>query len=342
MARLPRYNPADIFYDEYDVSMCERNDALGDNVGLYRTKTTKCGSGSGHICEVDIYPVMKRGVRIEPQSGKTSKAQREVNHRNTQRKISQLLNANFCDSSNVYATFGYSEKYLPETFEEATANLINYLRKLKRLIKRVNELILETRQCKFDFMNERPRISISEFEVALKEYGNSVGLKKNFGKIALYLAQNADKQLEPLKYLYVTEMSQNGRFHHHFVTNFFDRDIIECFWKFGERNQTRRVKPDKDFGLAGLANYLSKDYGYKKDYEKSYGSSANLYRPYNYSTTSDTKASKRQASGIANDYAKAVSWFTRKYPNYVLLEAPSVRTNNYFGGYWIYARLKRL
>ena len=343
--RRADYQPNEYFYDEYEAERDEaRNEALSGNISNYRTKTTKCGRGYfPELIEVDVYPAMKWGVKREPPAGKTSEAQRKVNHRNVQRKVTQICNANF-GAFDVFATLNYEDKHLPEDYAQANRKLANYFKCLKRLIDRINDIYWADRQISF-LHGERERITREAYVQALSEYQRGKRLRANFAIIAGYVAQIIEKPIEALKYIYVTEHSQSGRtaggrFHHHIITNFREREIFECFWKWGLRNNTRLVKPD-DFGLAGLAFYITKDYAYKADYEKSYGFSRNLYLPYNHATTSNTKASKKKAAEIATDITKAYAWFAKHYPKYELLEAPEVRTNEYFGGYWIYARLRR-
>ncbi|MCL2350590.1 MAG: hypothetical protein FWC67_03810, partial [Defluviitaleaceae bacterium] len=66
---------------------------------------------------------------------------------------------------------------------------------------------------------------------------------------------------QELKYIYVTERGK-GRVHHHIIMNFADREAAERLWGKGARGQTRRIAPD-DFGLEGLANYITKEKGQK-------------------------------------------------------------------------------
>jgi len=327
------YNPIELYYDEYTNEQQERLEALEQTINHYRTKTTKCG----RITEVDIYPIGKWGVGRKEPAQRTSEAQRNINHRNVQRKVTQLLNANFKEN-DIWWTAGYKNN--PENFDEANARLKAMVKVLKRLIIRVNDLYFNRYQ--ISFFEERERIvTQDEYYKALAEYHKNKKTKANFITIAVYLSQKIDKPLEELKYVYVTECTQKGRFHHHAVINFPFRECLEQMWKFGERNHTRRVQPDEDFGLEGLARYITKDYKYKKDYEKSFSASLNLYKPYkkgNY-TTNETKCSRKQAREMT-DTQKCFAWFVKEYPKLELVELPEIKINPYFGGYYIYARLK--
>lgn len=299
------YNPVEVLYSEYHLSERGRNDALSRNVSKYRTKTVK----SGRICEVDIYPIWNRGIKTAPDGGKTSEIQRKVNQRNTRRKISRLLNANFCDGAGLWLTLTYDNA--PSDFSETNKNLVNYFRRLKRFISCVNEKICFFRQYSF-FEKEKVTVTHEQYLCALGEYSRGRNIKKNSSLICSYIAYGRAEFLEELKYVYVTEKSRSGRMHHHIVTNFPLRDIAESFWKLGKYNHSRRLVPDKDFGLDGLARYISKVYAYKTEFKKSYGYSQNLYRSWlpQHVHISDTKiSSRRKASEIANDVNKAREWF---------------------------------
>ena len=65
--------------------------------------------------------------------------------------------------------------------------------------------------------------------------------------------------LGPAKYIYVTELSPKGRFHHHFVTGGdVPMDLVESLWTKGDRNELRRLDRDEN-GLGGMAHYMTKE-----------------------------------------------------------------------------------
>lgn len=65
--------------------------------------------------------------------------------------------------------------------------------------------------------------------------------------------------LGPAKYIYVTELSPKGRFHHHFVTGGdVPMDLVESLWTKGDRNELRRIDRDEN-GLGGMAHYITKE-----------------------------------------------------------------------------------
>lgn len=87
---------------------------------------------------------------------------------------------------------------------------------------------------------------------------------KEMSKFIRRLKYYAEKHdFPPLKYIYVTEFENDEekgkhRVHHHVVTNFPDRDVMEDLWRNGGRNNTRRLVAD-DSGYEGLARYIMKD-----------------------------------------------------------------------------------
>lgn len=109
-----------------------------------------------------------------------------------------------------------------------------------------------------------------------------------------------------LKYIYVTEGDGiDTRFHHHIIINFPDRNIAEKKWNKGEYPQARRLKPN-DYGLEGLARYISKPLFKKEDNKqenhkkpKKYGYSLNLYKSWQHATIADTRMTKKKAEKLA-------------------------------------------
>ena len=85
-------------------------------------------------------------------------------------------------------------------------------------------------------------------------------MAKYFRRLKYYAERH---NFPPLKYVYVTEFDDDEekgkkRVHHHFVTNFPDRDVAERLWRNGARTQTRRLQADEN-GYEGMARYISKD-----------------------------------------------------------------------------------
>lgn len=100
------------------------------DVMRYRTKTYK----SGTLLECEIFPIWrhpKEATRAR-KAQLTRSAQLAVNARNTRKKIIRYVNNNF-DDRDLWGTFGYDDTNLPDTPEQAHKDLVNFLRRIKRL-----------------------------------------------------------------------------------------------------------------------------------------------------------------------------------------------------------------
>lgn len=148
-----------------------------------------------------------------------------------------------------------------------------------------------------------------------------------------------------VRYICVTEYrdeeGKEVRCHHHVIMEGdCDRDQLETLWKHGRRNQTRRISPDPDTNMAGIANYITKtakDPNRRKG-AKRWSSSKNLKKPI--VTRSMSKFSRRAVTRMACDEVCLKEKLCRAYPKYRLIDA-EVRTNPVNGGFYIYARMVR-
>jgi len=146
--------------------------------------------------------------------------------------------------------------------------------------------------------------------------------------------------LENVKYIAVTECGEdkNGthRAHVHAVmSGDMDRDLLESMWTYGRWNHTRRLVPDQDSGLAGMASYISKDPRGRRRWKRS----RNLKEPV--VTRSYTKFSRKAAESMAIDAGELERQIGKKYSGLKLLEY-SVRINDINAGCYIYARMRRV
>lgn len=157
--------------------------------------------------------------------------------------------------------------------------------------------------------------------------------------------RRAKKGKENVRYICVTEyVSVEGepvRAHHHVIMEGDeDRDRLEELWKYGSRNQTRRISPDPDTNITGIAHYITKQ---AKDPKRRKGSkrwtcSKNLKKPT--ITKSYSKFGKRTAERMATDRAYLEERIVKAYPGYRYIDAEA-RTNDINGGFYIYARMVR-
>lgn len=136
------------------------------------------------------------------------------------------------------------------------------------------------------------------------------------------------------KYLIITEQSKNGRIHHHIIMdNLLDRDKVEDLWKHGKRNHLRRLAED-DFGLTGLATYLSKDPKGRKRWK----GSRNLKKPKQ--TVSFSKYKKRRVLRMVRNQNMIETEMAKDFPKNKFLDA-EVRHNGINGLFYIYVRMVR-
>lgn len=248
------------------------------DIKKYRVKTIK----SGDMLECEIYPLWKSSKRKRSLKAKEStKAQKNLNDRNIKKHLIRLMNANF-SKEDMWATFTYDSENLPEDETLAKKDMQNYIRRLKRLIKK--------------------------------------------------------EGLEELKYIYVTEYEEDPkkgkkRVHHHIVMNFKDRDIAEQVWDKGGRTHSRRLQPD-DYGLEGMARYITKD----PRNSKRYTTSRNLSKPV--ITVADSKMTKRRAEKIAMNENMAPEIFEKWYQGYGFNDI-DIKFSEFISGTYLYVRMKK-
>ena len=117
----------------YEDSVEERIERLRDKqVSKYRVKTIK----SGDMLEVEAYPLWltARGGRGK-KNNKSRKAQCNLNDKNAVKHVIRLVNTNFT-KEDMWATLTYSNGRLPADTEQAKKDMQNYIRRIKRYIKK--------------------------------------------------------------------------------------------------------------------------------------------------------------------------------------------------------------
>ncbi|QNU67246.1 hypothetical protein EHE19_001480 [Ruminiclostridium herbifermentans] len=145
-------------------------------------------------------------------------------------------------------------------------------------------------------------------------------------------------KLPALKYIYVTEYEEDEkkgkkRVHHHIVMNFRDRDAAEKIWDKGGRTHSRRLQTD-DYGLEGLARYITKD----SKNSKRYTTSRNLEKPK--ITIADSKMTKRKAERIARDQNLASDIFEKLYEGYIFNDI-DIKYSKFVSGAYLYVRMRQ-
>ncbi len=213
---------------------------------------------SGKLLEVDIYPCWSDGrampVRV-PKQKRSTVEQEKYNRNQAIKKSVHLINANF-DDNDYILVLTFHPSMAPQTIEELTDLIRNYINRLRR--RRKSELKRVIKMLKLLPDDE-------SFERQRKE----LLLKKS-------------KLEAPLKYYYTREMVtyQRGEykgknnFHAHiFITGGIDRNEMEELWPYGSRCNADRFQPHR-FGPEAMAKYMMKD----PQGAKSYICSKNLDR----------------------------------------------------------------
>lgn len=271
----------------------------------YREQIYKCGD----YVDLDIYPVFHKGskTRRKRKYKPTSEVQTRLNQRNAEKALSRILNANF-GSGDIEVTLTYRDDELPESREEADADVAAFLRRIKR---------------------RRAKYGLGE-----------------------------------LKYI---QVYGGGRHHYHIVMNGgLEREEIEKLWKLGYAN-TKRLEPDRDFGLAGLAVYIAqqlededefggedlfsmfdldektgelteRDTAKRKKGKKRWSCSKNLVRPE--PEVHEGRISQKRAESLATVESASRSAWESLYPEYSFVDDFSYH-NADNGGYYITVRMKR-
>lgn len=142
--------------------------------------------------------------------------------------------------------------------------------------------------------------------------------------------------LPELKYVYVIEFDETEgstkRIHHHMIMNSMDRDVLEKLWGKGYAN-SRRLQPN-EFGLEGIARYMSKD----PKGTKRWSASRNLKRPK--ITVADHKMTKRKVEKIAKDENNSQVIFQKLYPGYAFNDI-KVKYSDFVSGVYLYVRMRK-
>lgn len=142
---------------------------------------------------------------------------------------------------------------------------------------------------------------------------------------------------ENIKYIYILAFDDYTRPHFHIIMTGegIDRDELEAMWGKCDRPNTRRIKPDDNFLLTGLATYISNNpHGTKR-----WCPSKNLTKPKE-PTRSYSKFKKRKVETMVKDHETLKGEMEKAYPGYKFLDA-EVKYNGVTAAFYIYARMVR-
>lgn len=265
---------------------------------------------SGKLLEIDIYPVWKNGHRVpEKKPALSLPEQIRYNHRQCEKKLIRLVNANF-DDKDIIMHPTYSPENAPLDEERARNDLKNYLnrvrRKRKSELKKINKQIAELpNTATFDTLREK-------------------------------LTAQKKKLEQPFKYIYVIEevVYQTGpykglvNYHFHMcVTGGLDRDVYEDMWKGGARTNADRYQPKK-YGPEALAKYIVKSH--RRAGAKAYVCSRNIEDPDE--KIKKTRLTPGGVERLAKQRADDNAYWEKRYKGYRVLK--TYPRYNQYNGHW--------
>lgn len=168
---------------------------------------------------------------------------------------------------------------------------------------------------------------------------NRAAAEKELTKYIRRLKYYNDKHgLPPLKYVYWTEYETDEkkgkiRVHHHLVTNFRNRDVMEELWHNGGRTQTRRLYADEN-EFEGMTRYCMKD----PKGAKRFVASKNLTKPQ--ITVADHKFTRRKVNRIYNGDTPPAPIFEKLYKGYTMTKIDA-KTSEYVSGVYMYIKMHK-
>lgn len=94
---------------------------------------------SGNMLEIEIFPIsfQERKHSRKRKEKESLTKQKNLNDKNAKKHLIRLLNTNFTDK-DLSVTLTYDNENLPQSEEEARKDVINFLRRVKRYVKRNN------------------------------------------------------------------------------------------------------------------------------------------------------------------------------------------------------------
>lgn len=141
--------------------------------------------------------------------------------------------------------------------------------------------------------------------------------------------------LENTKYIYIIAVDEYTRPHFHILLSGdgIDRDELESMWGKCDRPNTKRITPDDNFLLTGMAAYITQNpHGTKR-----WCPSKNLKKPEE-PKRSYSKFKKQKVEKMAFDSELLKREMEKAYPGYTFLDA-EVKHNGINAAFYIYARM---
>lgn len=274
---------------------------------MIKEKITKAGK----LLNTDFYPCWDSGKKkpTQPKVKGTTEAQKKYNDNKAQKETVYLINENFDEYDHI-GHLTYAPEYAPQSEDEARRDMVNALRRIKRLRERELKKTLTV-------LEAMPDVE------ALAEQRKNLELKR-------------DKLSAPFKYMYVLEKVtyQRGFFkgrdnwHFHiFMTGGLERSQVEALWKKGVRSNVDQFQPDR-FGPEAMAKYMSKD----PQGTKRFVCSRNMSRTYKKPKIKNARFSAGHLAKLSQERCDDAQYWEKKYPGYRFVRS-FPRFNDY-NGHW--------
>ncbi len=264
---------------------------------MIKEKITKAGK----LLNTDFYPCWDddRKISTGPKISKGStEAQKKYNDIKAQKNVIYTINENF-DEFDLIGHLTYAPEYAPKSEKEARRDMVNALRRIKRMRERELEKVI----------------------AALKKLPNV----EEFSDFIKKLELKRDKLSAPFKYMYVIEKvtyqrgphkgKDNWHFHI-FMTGGLERSEVEAIWKKGVRSNVDQFQPDR-FGPEAMAKYMAKD----PQGTKRYVCSRNMSRTYKQPKIKNARFSAGHLAKLSQERCDDKQYWEKKYPGYSFVRA---------------------
>lgn len=264
---------------------------------MIKEKITKAGK----LLNTDFYPCFDNGRKIPTKPPKTqgsTEAQKKYNNIKAKKELIYIINENF-DEEDIIMHPTYKPCNAPQSEEKARRDMVNYIRRVKRL--RAKELLKVT--------------------AALDALPDSEALDEVREKLKM----QKSKLEAPLKYVYVIEKEiyqrgpLKGRVNWHFhmcITGGFDRKVYERMWTGGLRTNADQFQPEK-FGPESIGKYMGKD----PQGAKRFVCSRNIKRTYKQPKVKNSRFSKRTLAQLSQERSEDKQYWEKRYPGYRFVRA---------------------
>lgn len=281
-------------------------------LGGVRTKTVRAGD----TLEIEAYPLISvsAAAREEKKHRGSSRAQVELNRRNSMKRIRRLVEANF----------GTGDFILHPTFDYGGQD--------------------------YGFMNIRERnAEYEKLGYPMDEKDARRIFRRFIDRVRTYIRRHGGNP-KALKYLYVIEKTKEPRdedinagpahFHYHVVISGLGILSVKALNELWDKGFTKAEPVDMRFnGLKGFSTYIAKRIT-RLGRKTRWAGSRNLAEPE--VKVSDRRISRRRMAQVARDVMHAgKEIFEKLYPEYRLEEVPEVRFSDFVAGAYIYARMRK-